>query len=76
MKKLLPLGSIVLLENAVRKTMVISRLQVNVKNGQEYDYSGCVYPEGKKQSFNCISKNVFLSLKKKQNKEIHNTSKK
>jgi len=46
MKKLLPLGSIVLLENGIKKMMIFGRLQLNEVDGQTYDYSGCFYPEG------------------------------
>ena len=46
MKNLLPLGSIVLLENGIKKIMVFGRLQVNEVNGQVYDCAGCFYPEG------------------------------
>lgn len=46
MKKLLPLGSVVLLEGGVMKLMVIGRLQINKTDGQMFDYAGCAYPYG------------------------------
>jgi len=46
MKELLPLGSIVLLENGEKKIMIYGRRQLAVKNQQIYDYVACLYPEG------------------------------
>lgn len=46
MKKLLPLGSVVLLEGGVMKLMVIGRLQINKGDGQLFDYAGLAYPYG------------------------------
>ena len=55
MKNLLPLGSIVLLENGIKKIMVFGRLQMNEVNGEIYDYAGCLYPEGLLKN-----ENIFL----------------
>jgi len=55
MKNLLPLGSIVLLENGVKKIMVFGRLQINELDKQVYDYAGCFYPEGLLKN-----ENIFL----------------
>lgn len=46
MKKLLPLGSVVLLEGGVMKLMVIGRLQIKKSDNQLFDYAGCAYPYG------------------------------
>lgn len=44
MKKYLPLGSVVTLKKAEKKLMIIGRSQMC--NGELYDYSGCLFPEG------------------------------
>ena len=47
-KSILPLGSVVLLEGATRKLMVIARA-IRVRNGNKtffFDYGGVPYPEG------------------------------
>ena len=46
MKKLLPLGSVVLLKNAKKRVMICGRVQREVETEKYYDYSGCPYPEG------------------------------
>lgn len=46
--RLLPLGSVVIIEGGYRKYLIMSRaLQVNV-NGENhfFDYGACFYPEG------------------------------
>lgn len=45
-KELLPLGSVVLLDGGIKKTMVIGIKQTNGDNDQEYDYLGVMFPEG------------------------------
>lgn len=42
---LLPIGSVVLLEEAEKRLMIIGILQKN-GDGKTYDYVGCPYPEG------------------------------
>ena len=42
---LLPVGSVVKLEEANKKLMIIGILQKN-GDGEVYDYFGCPYPEG------------------------------
>ena len=50
---LLPIGSVVLLNEAEKKLMIIGILQ---RNGEEvFDYGGCPYPEGLLDS-----ENLFL----------------
>ena len=46
MEKLLPLGSIVLLENGEKRIMIYGRRQRATVNNEEYDYVACLYPEG------------------------------
>ncbi len=46
MKKFLPLGSIVTLENGNKKLMICGRVQVYEENQQTYDYCACLYPQG------------------------------
>ena len=44
----LPLGSIVVIHGAIKKTMVIARGLAAEINGETsvFDYAGCLYPEG------------------------------
>ena len=48
MKKLLPIGSVVLLKNASKKLMICGRIQAQLEEEAPvvYDYSGVLYPEG------------------------------
>ncbi|KYD03664.1 DUF4176 domain-containing protein [Bacillus atrophaeus] len=46
-KKLLPIGSIVLLEGGSKKLMIYGRKQIVVSNNPKmFDYIGVFYPEG------------------------------
>ncbi len=47
-KKLLSIGSVVLLKEANKRVMVIGYYPTVLANGNEitYDYSGCLFPEG------------------------------
>lgn len=48
MEKFIPLGSIVLLNDGVKKLMIIARA-ITIKNGDEefyFDYGAIFYPEG------------------------------
>ena len=42
--KYLPIGSVVLLDNATKRLMVIGHNTMN--NGKRYDYYACMFPEG------------------------------
>lgn len=43
----LPIGSVVLLENSTKKLMIMGFAQVAADNpNRVYDYVGCVFPEG------------------------------
>lgn len=44
MKKYLPIGSVVTLNNETKKLMIIGRSQVC--QDVQYDYSACLFPEG------------------------------
>ncbi|NFI55346.1 DUF4176 domain-containing protein [Clostridium botulinum] len=48
MKRLLPIGSVVLLKDSNKKLMIIGRLQreLESKSENQWDYSACLYPEG------------------------------
>lgn len=45
-RELLPIGSIVLLQEATKKAMIYGVKQTDSETGAEYDYLGVVYPEG------------------------------
>ncbi len=45
-KELLPIGSIVLLEEGKKKLMVFGVKQIDNATEVEYDYIGVLYPEG------------------------------
>lgn len=48
-EKLLPIGSVVLLQSAVKKLMIIGvyqNIQRSGENVDNYDYIGVLYPEG------------------------------
>ena len=44
--ELLPIGSVVILKNAVKKLMIFGVGQTEEKENVEYDYIGVMYPEG------------------------------
>lgn len=44
--KLLPIGSIVLLEGAEKKLMIFGVGQTQLEENKDFDYIGVVYPEG------------------------------
>jgi hypothetical protein len=46
MTNLLPLGSIVLLQNGEKKIMIYGRKQIEAKTQKVYDYVACLNPEG------------------------------
>ena len=43
---LLPIGSVVLLNDGEKKLMIYGIKQFNKEANQEYDYVSCLYPEG------------------------------
>lgn len=44
--ELLPIGSVVILKNAVKKLMIFGVGQTEQSENKEYDYIGVMYPEG------------------------------
>lgn len=44
--RLLPIGSVVILKNAVKRLMIYGVGQTNQSENREYDYIGVMYPEG------------------------------
>ncbi|MEG1106580.1 MAG: DUF4176 domain-containing protein [Eubacterium sp.] len=46
MKKLLPLGSVVMLKGGKKRIMIVGRIQQLVNVDKIFDYSACYYPEG------------------------------
>ncbi len=61
----LSIGSIVMLNNGNKKLMIYGRFQIDVADGQIYDYVGCLYPEG-----NISPEYTFLFNKEDINKII------
>lgn len=46
-EKTLPIGSVVLLKNAVKRVMILGYSRYEAGDGTKiYDYCGCTYPEG------------------------------
>ncbi len=45
-KELLPIGSVVLLKGATKKSMIYGIKQIDKATDVEYDYLAVVYPEG------------------------------
>ena len=55
MKKMLPIGSVVILKKAVKKIMITGYFQIDFNRKEKvYDYCGCLFPEG------MIDKHAFL----------------
>ena len=46
MKQFLPVGSVVLLEGGDKRLMIYGIMQNNPDDNKQYDYIGCLYPEG------------------------------
>lgn len=46
MTEYLPIGTIVLLQGTDKPLMVYGRKQTHLESGREFDYIGCLYPEG------------------------------
>ena len=45
-EKYLPIGSVVLLKNGKKRLMITGFCVIPNDSKEEYDYSGCLYPEG------------------------------
>lgn len=50
----LPIGSIVLLKENNKRMMITGRRVISQSENTEYDYQGCVYPEGAAGNDNVI----------------------
>lgn len=46
MNEYLPIGSVVLLNKSHKTLMIYGRKQTHLESGIEFDYIGCLYPEG------------------------------
>ena len=46
METLLPLGSIVILNDGEKKLMIYGRYQLTTDSDKEFDYVACLWPEG------------------------------
>lgn len=42
----LPIGTIVYLKGAKKRLMIYGRKQIHLETGKEFDYLGCLFPEG------------------------------
>lgn len=61
----LPIGSVVLLTNTLKKVMITGYLVVSNNNSKIiYDYAGCMYPEG------VISSEQVIAFNRNQIKEV------
>jgi hypothetical protein len=52
--KLLPIGSVVLLEGGTKKVMITGYYSKPVGSDRMYDYNGCVFPEGLMETIYCL----------------------
>lgn len=52
-KQLLPIGSVVLLNNGKKHLMIYGVLPIRAEDSQVFDYVGCLYPEGYISSEHC-----------------------
>ena len=64
-EKMLPIGSVVLLNNAIKKTMIIGYMQMTADDKNRlHDYVGVMYPGGSlglQRSF-CLIRKIFRIL--------------
>ncbi len=44
--KYLPIGSVVILNGGELKVMITGRQQIRTTDNKEFDYVGCIYPDG------------------------------
>ena len=78
-EKYLPIGTVVLLKDATKRLMITGFCVKAQDNGQVYDYTGCIYPEGVLKSdqaavFNHdqISKIYYMGYSDKEEKTFKN----
>ena len=53
-KELLPIGTVVLLKDGLKKVMITGYYTKAVNSKKVYDYNGCVFPEGLMESVYCL----------------------
>lgn len=46
MTEYLPIGTVVLLKKSPKSLMIYGRKQIHLESETEFDYIGCLYPEG------------------------------
>ena len=76
--KLLPIGSVVMLNNGIKEIMITGFYAVSKENPNSiYDYNGCLYPEGVISSdknllfnHNQIAKLIFLGYRSNNDVEF------
>jgi len=77
MNKYLPIGTVVLLEEAEKALMIYGRQQLDTGTGKTYDYVACLYPEGnigQEHTYlfdaDKIAKVLFVGFDNEENKEL------
>ena len=75
--KYLPIGTVVLLEEAQKALMIYGRQQRDTGTGKTYDYVACLYPEGnisKEHTYlfngDKIAQVLHMGLDNEENKEL------
>lgn len=63
MRKLLPIGSVVMLTGGTKEVMITGYKSKTSNDGDVFDYNGCIFPEG-------FMENKFLLFNHSQIKEI------
>ena len=53
-KDLLPLGSVVMLNDGTKKVMVTGYVSQSDDDEKVYDYCGCIFPEGIMENYYCL----------------------
>ncbi len=53
MKKLLPIGTVLLLNGGTKSIMITGYYTKN-QNNKVYDYNGCIFPEGYMENLFCL----------------------
>lgn len=83
LEKFLPIGSIVILKEAKKKLMITGFCAINDETKAQYDYCGCLYPEGQlavKETFlfnhDQIAKIFYLGYDDDEEKEFKKQLKK
>ena len=56
-KEYLPLGSVVILKNGLKKIMITGQNTIDNETKKEFDYNGCIWPEGYMENIFCLFNN-------------------